>query len=392
MERYPIIEKGRIRGWLVDSAEFTGYNGRRYLWVTPDRAKRIDKYLRGPVLDVKGHKLNFARLFEDIPWPYVSVAWNLEDYVEWLKKKIPSNMKVVLNFSGGKDSVAAAKVLVEAGADVTLLYSHVSYLENPKNIDFVEKIANKLGANLISVEADKSIMKNMLEKGMPFRGNRWCTAQKVRPLKKVLKELKDYVRADGERMFESMKRFKRLSYHSPKTPKVFDFKRVRPIFLFTLADVVKTVRDEGAVHPDYLKGLPRVACAFCPYKTLHEMGPEVWEEVEDPGLLEDAIKASYKRLGYEVPWEDFSERHMWRFSPKLANVLYKIQNALGDEEDLSARFVNEGFSSLWREELPKPRVLGPEEAYEMFVKLLNKVYSKSSGDFEEAEKALGEQT
>ncbi len=394
MERYPAIENGRVTRWLVDSTEFTGVNGDKYMWIDNRVAKRINKFIKWPVLEIAGERLNFPRFFEDIPWPYVSVAWDLKEYVDWFRKKVPQGMKVILNFSGGKDSIAAAKVLVEAGAEVTLLYSHVTFLENPKNMDFVERVANKLGARLIKVEADKEIMKNMLEKGMPFRGNRWCTTQKVKPLKKVLKDFKDYVRADGERMFESIKRFKRLSFHSPKEPKVFDYKRVKPIFLLTLIDVVKIVRDEGAVHWDYLRGIPRVACTFCPYKTLHEFDESVWKEVEDPGLIEEAIKASYKRLEYDVPFEDFFKMHLWRFSPKLADTLYKMKRYLEkiDEESIERNFVRRSYSSLWEEELPRPHIFRPEEGYRLFVRLLKAIYERSVEGFRKAEEIIGTQT
>ncbi|ABU82582.1 phosphoadenosine phosphosulfate reductase family protein [Ignicoccus hospitalis] len=380
MERYPEIKVKRVASWLVDSAEFTGINDDVYLWLDVRKAIRINDFIDGNMLKVSGITLNFGRFFEDIKWPFVSVAGDYEGYLRWLSEKVPPNIKVVLNFSGGKDSVAAAKVLSDLGADVTLLYSHVSYLENPRNVDFVEKVANRLGVKLVVVEADREIMRNMLKQGMPFRGNRWCTTQKVKPIRKVLKEMKDYVRADGERMFESIKRFKRLSFHSPTTPKVFDFKKVRPIFLLTLIDVVKIVREVNAVHPDYLKGLPRVACTFCPYKTLHELDESVWNEVEDPGIIEEAIKASYRRFEYDMPWEDFFERHMWRFSPKLANVLYKIQQELerklGELEIVTSERVRSAYSSVWTEELPAVPELPPERAYKIFVKVMMKTYER----------------
>lgn len=386
VERYPAFKEGKIVSWNVDSAEFTAINSKKYMWISKEEGVLINEFLKKsyPLLKIGNHVINFVRLFEDIPWPYISIAWDLERYIEWLKRELPKNLKVVLNFSGGKDSIAAAKVLSEVADEVVLIYSHVSYLETPKNIDFVEKAANKLGLKVIILEADKEIMRNMLKKGMPFRGNRWCTFMKVRPIKKVLKELSNYVRADGERMTEALKRFKRLGLSS-KRPRPFDGGRVRPIYPMTLIDVVKIVRDLGLVHEDYLKGLPRVACTFCPYKSLREFDGSEWREIEDPGLIEEAIRASYKRFEYDIPWEDFIERHLWRFSPKLANVIYKMQEILRRREDLertTSDYVNELYKSLWTEDIPRPKVVSVEEGYERIMKVLRATLERATHEFE----------
>ncbi|UXD22002.1 hypothetical protein IPA_00725 [Ignicoccus pacificus DSM 13166] len=385
MERYPYIKKGRIKAWLISSSDFTVINSNHYMWITSEKAVKINDYLKWPVLEVDGEVLNYPRLVEDISWPYSSVAWNWSSYTNWLRSQIPEGLKVVLNFSGGKDSVAAAKALVDAGADVTLLYSHVSYLEPERNKDFVERAAERLGVKLIPLEADKDIMKSMLEKGMPFRGNRWCTFMKVRPIKKVLKEMKGYARADGERMLESLKRFKRLKASKLRA---FDGARVRPIYLLTLIDVVKVTREIDLVHPDYLMGLPRVACAFCPYRALHEFTEEDWKLVEDPGLIESAIKASYKKHDYGISWEEFLEMHMWRFSPILGKKMYKIKKSL-DGNDLEGSKVNKMYKSIWIEKLPKPRELTPEEAFEIFEKVVGAQLKRAKEGFEMAQSKEG---
>ncbi|ALU12557.1 hypothetical protein EYM_05135 [Ignicoccus islandicus DSM 13165] len=378
MERYPYIDKGRILGWLNSSTDFTFLNGKYYLWITNERAVDVTDLIKWPVLEANGEKLNFPRFFEDIPWPYVSIAWNWEEYVDWLGKQIPQGLKVVLNFSGGKDSIAAAKALIDAGADVLLLYSHVTFLEPERNIDFVERVSNKLGAKLEILAPEEEVMRHMLKQGMPFRGNRWCTTMKVRPIKKVLKEHKDWARADGERMTESLKRFKRL-----KGGKLFDGIRVRPIYALTLIDVVKAVRDANAVHPDYLMGLPRVACAFCPYRALHEFTEEDWKLVKDPGLIEEAMRASFKKHDYGITWEEFLEGHYWRFSPILGKKLYKMKKGLEGDE-LSSENVNRMYKSLWVEEIPVPKVMDPESGTRLLKSFMEKVYERASEGFAKA--------
>ena len=379
MERYPYLSSGKINGWLNSSTDFTFVNGRYYFWITNEFAIDITDRLRWPILEINGERLNFPRFFEDIPWPYISIAWDWEGYVEWLRKLIPEGLRVVLNFSGGKDSVAAAKALVDAGAEVLLLYSHVTFLEPERNVDFVEKVAERIGAEVRILEPKEEVMRHMLSQGMPFRGNRWCTSMKVRPIKRVLKELRDWARADGERLTESLKRFKRLKGGRP-----FDGARIRPIYGLTLIDVVKVVRDLDAVHPDYLIGLPRVACAFCPYRALHEFSEEDWRLVRDPGLIEEAMRASFKKHDYGISWEEFLEGHYWRFSPILGRKLYKMKKGLRGDE-IRAHKVNEMYRSLWVEELPKPRVMKPEEGIELLKVVLTKVYERASKGFAEAQ-------
>jgi len=205
---------------------------------------------------------------------------------------------------------------------------------------------------------------------------------KVKPIKRILKGYRDWARADGERMTESLKRFKRLKSSKLKP---FDGMRVRPVYLFTLVDVVKVVRDSDLVHPDYLMGLPRVACAFCPYRALHEFTEEDWRLVEDPGLIEEAMKASFKKHDYGISWEEFLSNHMWRFSPILAKKLYRMKKSVRSSEFVEARRINGMYKSIWIEPLPKPRTATPKEAFDILFKTLSVVYERAKEGFEKAE-------
>lgn len=403
MERYPVLRSGNVTGYVLSSADFTlvfSNDGRllgSYMWVSPDRALLISGFVRGGVLEIGSVRIEYARLVEDIPWPLVYVVRDLSSYVKWVARSYGEELRgktIMVNFSGGKDSASVLKTVVELSEiikdmSVYAVYSHVSFLEAERNIDFAVKAAERIGAELEVVEADRSLMrKRLLEEGLPFRGRRWCTYMKLRPIKRLKKRRRPHVVADGDRMTEAFKRFYRLYHMSPRMPRLYSGGRFRPIYVWTLLDVVKVVRENEVVHPDYLDGLPRVACTFCPYKSLHELGEHVFDLVEDPGLIEDAIRVSYKRR-YEqegIPWEDYREQHLWRFHPILARKMYLAKTMLERQrlEELSGKSVEEMYRSLWVEDLPEAPSISPEEAVSVIAKTVLEAYERAVALAEEA--------
>lgn len=405
-----MLQGGMVKGYVVSSADFTvlysgdGESLGSYMWVSPDRALRIDEFIRGGVLRVDDIQVEYARLVEDIPWPLVYVVGELHDYVEWVARRHGDELRgktVMVNFSGGKDSASVLRVVVELShllgdMSVYAVYSHVSFLEAERNIDFAARAAKRLGAEIEIVEADRRLMrKRLLEEGLPFRGRRWCTYMKLRPIKRLKKRRRPHVIADGDRMTEAFKRFYRLYHMSPRTPRLYSGGRLRPIYVWTLLDVVKTVRESGVVHPDYLEGLPRVACTFCPYKSLHELGDHVFSIVEDPGLIEDAMKTSYRRL-YEpegIPWDDYREQHLWRFHPVLAKKLYLVKKRIENRglEEINRSVIESMYKSLWSEELPSAPRVAPDDAVHVIAGTVMKAYESAVSLAEEATRIVREE-
>ena len=376
MERYPYINNGRIEAWILSSSEFSVINKDIYFWASNKEAINVSEIINWPYLEFDGEKLNLITHIEDIEWPYISIAWNLDEYIEYLRRTIECNKPVLLNFSGGKDSVAALIVLLELGCEVKPVYSYVNYLESVKTQKFLDHIERRFGIEILRLEAGREIMKRMLEKGMPYRGNRWCTYLKVKPIRRIQKQC-DCLRASGERLTEAFKRFK-ISYMKRKIP-LQDGIKIRPVYPLTLIDVVKIVRDFGLVHLDYYKGLPRVACVFCPYKTLFEFSEDDFNEVEDPGVIEDAIKASYRKFGYKMSFEEFRETHSWRFPPLVANFFHKMRGARKTRVEIDMRKM---YRSLWTETLPKPKVVDVEEGYKLLVTSVQRRFEEVKALFE----------
>ena len=385
MERYPFITGGgEIKGFTVSGGDFTAlYNpdGKRigvYMWVTVHRAVRIDQYLHSGLLVLRSTRggelrIDVERYLEDIPWPLAYFSrGGLEGYTGWLDREIGDQVegrRVLVNFSGGKDSTAVLAVLSKLAEKrrlkVTAIYSHVPFIEPEENLDFAEKAAEKLGAEFVAVEADRRIFeKRLREEGLPYRGWRWCTYLKLKPIKKYRKEVKPDYSADGDRMAEAFKRYKRLVSMSPKKPRIISGTRIKPIYILTLADIARLVRETGLIHPDYLQGFPRVACHLCPYITPHELELVSLDRLEDPGLVEEALRATHRRDYSDIPWEDFVERALWRHHPRPARIILEASRLLekNSQEEVTARAVNNRYRSLWVNPLPRLPEAEPEDS------------------------------
>ncbi len=239
------------------------------------------------------------------------------------------------------------------------VYSHMPILEPRENEDIARREAEKLDIEFYATRPEPRIVRRYLaSEGLPYRSARWCTYLKTRPVRELRKKLGlEYV-VSGDRIVEAGKRFVRLVGLALRK-KFVDGKQLRPTFTWTIFDVVKTCRLYGYSHPDYLAGLPRVSCSFCPYKSLHEFALTRSTGFED--LVEKVLKREY-RVWYEkrgIAWEDFVEQALWRYTPQAAriwNEVAKYVQALaerGDLEIVDADYIHRVYRSIWIEPLPQ---------------------------------------
>ncbi|HIP65587.1 MAG TPA: hypothetical protein EYH08_03565 [Pyrodictium sp.] len=383
MEPYPIIRGGKVVGSVVSGSDFTIvedlHGGRRtILWFSSERGAVVDRLLvDGRVYAPNGLYVDVEQWVEVMPFqPYHSFS-DIDSYLQWLVGVVGDVLrgkKVVVGFSGGKDSLVASYILSLAseklGFKLILVYSHVPFLESEENRGFVEKVANRLGVELVEVEPPKPIFREyMFREGLPYRGTRWCTYLKVRPIREFFKKIgADYL-VSGDRLVETLKRFRRLIGAAVKG-QIVAGKHLRPTFTWTIMDVVRCVRSLGLVHPDYLRGLPRVSCSWCPYKCLFEFTATQATGWED--LIEKVLRREY-RLWYQqrgISWDEFRERRLWRYTPKAAQAWNAVMNYVeklvekGELEEVEASSVRELYRSMWVEELPKLPVKTLDEILE----------------------------
>ena len=241
--------------------------------------------------------------------------------VEWLEGRL--GRRGVLGFSGGKDSLLALHLLVEAGSNVEAFYSHIEHGDPPHIPGFVEKTAEKLGVRLRVHINDWGYVEKMLRAfGMPVRGYRWCTQVfKIAPLMSYLRRLgRDRVVSyTGSRGYETLRRgLKPATYvdvehgvlvHSVpyKWPRFLEMLALRYHF-------------RAELPPDYEEGFERISCVTCPNKSVYELrlSQRLYPEDYEPWL---PYMREASRLVSPEHWEKVLELHAWRLSMQPRDLL-----------------------------------------------------------------------
>jgi len=332
-EALPVFgEEGGLRGFVATSADFLVVGrvggGRRFYLLTREggvpvepREYRFD----GLVLDVR----SWAVYSPLQAWRSLSL---LEDLVSWIERGAGWRLRgrrLLLSYSGGKDSTAALILLdllyERVGFRLEVVHVHMPYLEPEYHVDEAVRLASRLGYGVEVLEPPRRVLaRRMLEEGLPWRRARWCTYYKTRPLEEYFERGGFDYMVVGDRVWESLSRSRRLR---PET--LFDRERFEPVKHLSLVDVVLLVRSYGLVHRDYTIGLPRVSCRYCPYKSLYEL---ILEEGvggdEDPGLIEEVLRREWRRWYRSIPWEDFTTHHYWRFTPRVAQAFHRLRSML----------------------------------------------------------------
>ncbi len=249
------------------------------------------------------------------------------DYIEERKIKVRKvveyferrhSRKGIISFSGGKDSLLALHLLVEAESNSDVLHVSIENGDPPQLTDYVQDIASRLGIHIEILEARWSVTEKYLrELGMPTRGNRWCT-----PLLKfvnMLRYIKDrygihsVVSYVGSRKSETLKRSIRpatyldseagLLTHAVcyKFPKLLEY-----LYLWYYAKL--------PLFRDYMIGMERVSCVICPFKSCYELKlgeqhyPEqfsAWRPYIEKTLRAIVRNERYLKQAYRI--------HLWRF-------------------------------------------------------------------------------
>jgi len=310
------------------------------------------------VVEVGRWRLDLVQWFEPgIPAVYGALYRGspmIEEVVKVLGPRLRGRT-VVISFSGGKDSVAAAHVVSKIcerwGLRAYAVYIHMPYLEPPAFIDEARRVASRLGLDLVVSEPPRRLVRRyLIEEGLPFRRSRWCTYLKTRRLREVARALGARYIVVGDRMWENVKRFRRLR---PLVERMTLVKKgiVYPVAWATLLDTVSLARSLGCVHTAYLRGWSRVSCTLCPYKSLHELVNEL-DRLEDPGLIEHVLRLEWRRWYRDqgIELRDFVEEALWRLAPRPARAMLAAKEVVSErgERVMSLADAGSALTSLWR--------------------------------------------
>ena len=285
---------------------------------------------------------------------------SIEEYVDFLRKCIGSvirNKVLMLDFSGGKDSLVSLILLSELANfvdfELRVVYVHVPFLDSLSSVDSAVSLANRIGYNPIVVEADRSKMRFYLEnKGLPRVGDRWCTYLKVASLRKVRKSIGADYEVKGDRILEGGKRYAKMLGFLNEKKFVFG-KYVNVVYPLTIIDIARIIRRFNVINPQYLMGLTRVSCKYCPYKSLFELYVSRDLSVENEDYVDYILHREYQKwYSSIVSWIDFREHCLWRFTPTRSKILLKRKMKHSRSLSLRFRDIRGMITSVWREKLP----------------------------------------
>ena len=226
-------------------------------------------------------------------------------------KRLDPGGEVYVAFSGGADSTAALILTVEAlgSRRVTAVYVDTG-IEFPETRRHVEKVASKLGVDLVVVENDGRFWEELGRRRPPSRDARWCTALlKIEPLKSFYSKLRPKLIIEGVRGFESLARLTLGDVtSSPVAPTA---RRAFPVYEWSRLEVQLYLRWKGIeANPLYDEGLTRIGCVVCPAMHMYELF-EVSRRLH-PALFEGIIERYAALFGRSVVLDG-----SWRFAGRV---------------------------------------------------------------------------
>ena len=282
--------------------------------------------------------------FEPGPLANFSIYSDVDDAAKYVTRVLGDRLRgkrIGISFSGGKDSVTLAAVLKKVcehvGCELYAIYIHMPFIEPVRYVKEVERIAKAVGVELTYGEPPRKIVaKYLIREGLPYRRARWCTYLKTRRLRQVaFNELKCNYVAIGDRIWENLKRFSRLS-RLVLQEKLSSKKAIYPIAPATLCDTIGIARSLNALHVAYVEGCLRVSCLMCPYKSVIELSRySIDNELEDPGFIHWILKREWRKWYADkgIAYEDFVGEALWRFVPKVAKMFLEVKKVSSNESE-----------------------------------------------------------
>ena len=306
--RYRVDARGRLKGKKIRLnastehliVESGGYVG---------PAERVaEGVYRVRDMAPKGFRLLRASTLDDIVERNAAYLKRLESEAVGFIKRLDPGEQVYVAFSGGADSTAALLLAVEAlGAGRVVAVYVDTGIEFPETRRHVERIASKLGVDLVVVESEGRFWREIARRKPPSRDSRWCTAiLKIEPLRLFYSRLKPKLIIEGVRGFESLTRLTLGDVtRSPVAPTA---RRAFPIYEWSRLEVQLYLRWKRVeLNPLYDEGLTRIGCIVCPAMHMYELF-EVARR-RHPALFEGIIERYAAILGRDMVMDG-----SWRFA------------------------------------------------------------------------------
>lgn len=276
---------------------------------------------------------------------------NLEERGVGLLRSVleEKNLPVIASLSGGKDSLAALLVALEAGLRPRVMFLDTG-LELPETVENVREVVEKYGLEMDVVNAGDAFWRGLGVFGPPAKDYRWCCkACKLGPTTMYIKERfpGGVVSIIGQRGFESDTRAEKGGvWENPWVPGQVG---VSPIQNWSALAVWLYIFSKKAPYNWwYEHGLSRVGCFLCPSA---DMGDSVLikERFRDGwSRWERYLREYAKRRGLPEEWVSMG---LWRWKKKPGWVREKsFSSVFPDEERVDALFGFPRGVGIWFEE------------------------------------------
>lgn len=241
-----------------------------------------------------------------------------EKAIKFLRKLYEKNkLPVVVSYSGGKDSLTALNLTLEALGDAELLFNDTG-LELPETIKNVEYVSKHYGLKLVKASAGDAFWKAVWIFGPPGKDYRWCCKiTKLVPIARVTKAKwgNGALNIVGQRAYESIDRARSPSvWRNRWVPHLLS---ASPIQEWNqLVEWLYIIKYKLPYNKLYDMGFERLGCYVCPSSTLAE-----FKEIEKHYLEEwqrwvDVLEYWRKKLDQPIEWIKYG---LWRWlTPAVA--------------------------------------------------------------------------
>jgi phosphoadenosine phosphosulfate reductase len=241
-----------------------------------------------------------------------------EKSIRFLRKLYEKHrLPVVVSYSGGKDSLTALHLTLEALGDAELLFNDTG-LELPETIRNVEYVAKHYGLKLVKASAGDAFWKAVWIFGPPGKDYRWCCkVTKLVPIARVAKNKwgSGALNIVGQRAYESIDRARSPSiWRNRWIPHLLS---ASPIQEWNqLVEWLYIIKYDLPYNRLYDIGFERLGCYVCPSSTLAEFKEIEKHYPEEWNRWIEVLEFWRKRLEQPIEWIKYG---LWRWlSPAVA--------------------------------------------------------------------------